>query len=373
MNKAPEPLPDSSCKPDSHLTPPGGFRPITSRVRPKTKVTQTSIARDLGLSQALVSKVLNGVRFRIDPQTYDRVWAHAMKVGYRGQGMTPHAPLTAAGSRQIGLVLRSGLTSFVQSNYFSHVQIGLHEALQPLGFSTVMLGSEDTLDASEIGPLPPALVVLGAVKPTFLRALRRHTRRIVAVNGSYPGLCHSVLSNDAQSLDLLVEHLASLGHQRIGWLGGLPEHPMHIARIEAFRAALTSRNLPLPAKDACAIRPDGVDRQQGHEAALELLARGGRQPSALVCFNGVMARGAVNALLQSGYKLPADISVVALDATRVCVEETPYITCASPIPEKLGAAAARLLMDSTGSEDEDFQSLVLSAQLRLGETSGPVK
>ncbi|MES2697392.1 MAG: LacI family DNA-binding transcriptional regulator, partial [Verrucomicrobiota bacterium] len=320
-----------------------------------------------------VSKVLNGVRERIDPQTYERVWVHAVKVGYRGKGMTPHAPLTAAGSRQIGVVLRAGLKTFVQSNFFSHVQVGLHEALQPHGFSTVMLGSEDTLDASAAGPLPPALVVLGAVKPAYLRALRQHTRRIVAINGSYPGLCHSVLSNDAQALDLLVEHLIALGHRQLGWLGGLPEHPIHIARFEAFRAALAAHDLPPPNKDLCAIRTDGADRQQGREAALELLARNSRQPTALVCFNGVMARGAVNALLQSGHKLPADVSVVAVDATRVCVEETPHITCASPIPEKLGAAAARLLLDSTGAEDEDFQTTVLSSQLRLGETSGPAK
>lgn len=346
---------------------------VRSPLRPKAKVTQTSIARDLGLSQALVSKVLNGIRERIDPETYDRIWAHALKVGYRSKGMTPHASLAAGGGRQIGIVLRSGLQAFVQSNFFSHVQVGLHEALHPQGFSTVMLGSEDTFDPAVAGPLPPALVVLGAVKPGFLRALRQQTRRIVAVNGSYPGLCHSVMSNDTQSVDLLVEHLAARGHRRLGWIGGLPEYPMHEVRIGAFRAALAARGLPALAESHCVIQRDGADRQQGREAALALFGRSGPPPTALVCFNGVMARGAINALLQSGWKIPADLSLVAIDATRVCVEEEPHITCASTVPEKLGETAARLLLESTGADDEDYKSFMLAAQLHPGATTGAVK
>ncbi len=342
-------------------------------MRTRSKVSQTTIARDLGLSQALVSKVLNGVRERVDPGTYDRIWAHAIKLGYRGKGITPDAPLLARGAHQIGLVLRAGLPSFVESNFFSHVHAGLHAALHGRGFSTVLLGSEDTLNLSNLGPLPSALVVLGVVNPRFMRELRQHTRRIVCINGSYPGLCHSVMSNDTQSVDLLVEHLAGLGHRRFGWIGGLPDYPMHESRFSAFRAALASRGLAEPGADRCIIKREGADRQQGREAALALISHRQSPPSAIVSFNGVMARGAVNALLQSGWKIPADLSLVAIDATRVCVEEEPHITCASTVPEKLGETAARVLLDSTGAEDENYQTIMMAAQLRLGATSGPAK
>ena len=338
-------------------------------MRPRAKISQTTIARDLGLSQALVSKVLNGQRNRIDAKTFELIWAHAVKVGYQGKGITKHAPLTASGHRQIGIVLRAGLQPFMQSNFFSHVQAGLHVALQARGYSTVVVGTEDAF--AETGPLPSALVVLGAVKSTFLRTLRQSTRRIVAINGTYPGLCHSVLPNDAQSLELLVEHLATQGHRRFGWIGGLPHSTSHAVRLEALRTALATRGLPVPTDQACAIIPDAADRQEGREAVLELLDRPGARPTAIVCFNGVMCRGATNALLQAGWDIPREISIAAVDATRVCVEETPHITCASAEPEKLGAVAAELLMDSTGNEDENYQSVTLAAQLRLGDTTGP--
>jgi LacI family transcriptional regulator len=95
-------------------------------------------------------------------------------------------------------------------------------------------------------------------------------------------------------------------------------------------------------------------------------------PTAIVCFNGVMARGATNALLQDGWKLPRDLSLVAVDATRVCVEESPRITGASANPEQMGRKAAELLLASTGEDTESYHNVVLAAQLVLGETSGPV-
>ena len=55
--------------------------------RPAKKVSQTQLAKELGISQALVSLVLNGRRQGISPDSYDRIWAHAVKRGYSPKGM----------------------------------------------------------------------------------------------------------------------------------------------------------------------------------------------------------------------------------------------------------------------------------------------
>lgn len=340
-------------------------------MRKRAAASQVSIAGDLGLSQALVSKVLNGKRERIDPATYDAIWAHALKVGYRPKGMTPHTTVAAVGNRQIGLVLRAGLQPFMPSNFFSHVQAGLHQVLQARGYAMVVLGTEDEIDLDRLGPLPGGLVVLGAVKPAFVRLLRTRTRRLVAINGVYPGLCHTVVPNETQSAELLIEHLAGLGHRRFGWIGGLPGYPSHAVRFEAVQAALAARHLPGISSAARIDLVEGADRQEGRLAVQALLARSGPTPTAIIAFNGVMARGAAHALLQDGWKLPGELSLAAIDATRVCVEEEPHITCASSVPEKLGEAAAQLLLESTGREDEDYRHLVISARLQPGATTGP--
>ncbi len=97
-------------------------------------------------------------------------------------------------------------------------------------------------------------------------------------------------------------------------------------------------------------------------------------PTAIICYNGNMARGAIDTLLREHYRVPTDFTVVAGDASRVCFEEEPIITNAGPSPEKLGQVAADLLLRSTGADEESFTDLVLASQLHLGETSAtPVR
>jgi LacI family transcriptional regulator len=49
----------------------------------RENISQQRIARDLGVSQALVSLVLNGKRENISEESYQRIWNHALKIGYR--------------------------------------------------------------------------------------------------------------------------------------------------------------------------------------------------------------------------------------------------------------------------------------------------
>jgi LacI family transcriptional regulator len=285
--------------------------------------------------------------------------------------MNPRATVAATSVRQVGVVLRAGLRLFTQSNIFSHVQEGLQDALAARGFSTVLLGSEDSINPEDVPPMP-GIVMLGQVKPAFVKSLARRTPRLIAINGTYPGICNSVGPNENQSVDLLVEHLANLGHRSFGWIGGLPHYGRHEARQLAFEEALHARDLPRPSAVHTVIVPTGADRQEGREAMTQLLASGpaSSRPTAVVAFNGMMARGAINYALQNGVRIPSEISIVAIDATRVCVEEEPHITCASTVPEKLGEAAARLILDGESGPEGAYHDLVLGAQLFPGTTTG---
>ncbi len=66
-------------------------------------ISQADIARDLSVSQPLVSQVLNGRRQYCDAKLYVRIWRHALKHDYRGRGILPSAvpaELLAAPSRR---------------------------------------------------------------------------------------------------------------------------------------------------------------------------------------------------------------------------------------------------------------------------------
>lgn len=346
-------------------------------MRPRKKVSQARIARDLGVSQALVSLTLNGRREGVSPETYQRIWDHALSLGYQPKGMKLDQSPVAARQRQVGFILRSGLTLHNQGSYFGLVLHGLHTALSERGYTAVFLGSEDTLDRTRLGAAFPSghqmkgVVLLGEVGLPFLKELREQERRLVAVSARHPGLCHSVIGNEAQSLEQLVGHLHGLGHRRFGWIGGNVDLNRHQMRFDACRAALHQHDLVLDER-YCIRRTEG-DRAEGAEAVLTLLPHARRRdfPTAFICYNTLMAAGAVKAFQRDGWRIPDDCSIAGADNSSLRTAAPLSITVAGSDAEKLGATAARIILDSTGGEDESFNDLILPSQLLPGDSTGP--
>jgi LacI family transcriptional regulator len=335
-------------------------------------ISQQRIARDLGVSQALVSLVLNGKRQNISEESYQRIWKYALKRGYRPKGMqVPNGQLR---TNTVGFILRAGLRLYTQSNFFSHVQHGLHMALQERGYQTAFLGAEDHLTPRALQSKLRrdsllGVVIMGQVQETFVKSLLAIQRNIVAVSGTYPGLSHSVMPNEKQALELLVAHLTELGHNRFAWLGGNRLLHQNASRRQALDEALRQRGLGL-AEEWCVDVLAG-DRLDGQKAAEHLLKGRPRNavPSAWVCLNGLMARGAINYLMRKGWEVPEQISVVAVDATRVCEEEHPQITGATAPPEKMGAKAAELLLQNAAAAEGELVDVILPPQLTVRESS----
>ena len=153
-------------------------------------ISQQRIARDLGVSQALVSLVLNGKRENISEDSYERIWKYAVKRGYRPKGMQANGNGLAA--NHVGFILRSGLRLYTQSNFFSHIQHGLHTALQERGYNSVFLGAEDTLSRQSLKEELQqrnlfGLVIMGQVDEAFVRSLKAVQRNVVAVSATYSG------------------------------------------------------------------------------------------------------------------------------------------------------------------------------------------
>jgi len=319
-----------------------------------------------------VSMVLNGKRQNISADSYQRIWDHALKIGYRPKGMQLNGNGTLI--TNVGFILRSGLRLHTQSNFFSHVQHGLHAGLLVHGYHSVFLGSEDDLGVRTVQQKLRqnqvfGLAVLGQVEERFLKAIKAVQPNLVAISVSYPGICHSVMPNEKEALGLLVGHLTELGHRRFAWMAGDKGLHYNLRRHAGLVEALNRHGLKLA--DKYAVNVELGDRLGGWEAAEVMLRQITRKsfPTAWICANGLMARGVINCLMQNGWRVPEDISVVAVDATRVCEEEHPQITGAHADPEKIGVTAAELLLRRADSEDESLVDVLLPSHLTVRETS----
>lgn len=356
--------------------PSDGVAANKSRVK-KGRISQQQIAKDLGVSQTLVSMALNGRRNAVSKESYEEIWRYARSKGYRPKGMAPELLPAAGQSTAVGFVLRTGVKLYNQSPFFGHVQHGLHEFLEARGISLLLLGSEDGLDLGKLrqvytsGGALAGLVVMGEVERPFLRALKELEPRIVSVSAQYSGLCHSVLSNDEQAAEQLVNHLVDLGHTRFAWLGGGEHRQRPDSRWNALSGALRLRGLEIEPKFCQWAR--GSDRLDGRQAAEQMLSvssGSAKMPTAWVCFNGMMARGAANFLLSEGVRIPRDVSLAAFDRTHVLDDESPAITGAGADPEEIGRVAGEILLEQSEANLKRSFDAVIDSELVVRESTG---
>lgn len=341
-------------------------------------VSQRQIATALGFSQSLVSRVLNGALAGIPDATAQKIWACARAQGYTPRGINLDLLVAdRVATRMVGVVLRSPLRLTTESALFHHAHEGLHDFLRNRGVRTVFLGSEDEFDPAELRQMMAqhrlllGLVVMGEVRRSFVEKLAPAPKPVVLVSARHTGLAHSVVSNLTQAADLLVGHLHGLGHRRFAWIGSSHSSQSMRRHKDAFAAALAARGLPL-APDCEFDQPES-SRHCGHAAATTLLARHSRhRPTAVVCFNGMMARAALNAFSQHGLTVPRDLSVAAFDMTHVCVEEPPHLTSATASPEEFGRRAAELILArTTEGTDPGLCEIIVPATLAVRATTGP--
>ena len=342
------------------------------------RITQKQLAQQLGISQPLVSMVLNGRREGISKQRFKMIWNAAVEAGYSPRGMdvsqvfTSHEKMT----QEIGIILRSGVKLNMDSNYFNHIYQGVHAMAIKNETCTILIGSEDDFSTDKIIEIVKeknllGLLVLGEIHPQLMFKLKNVISNIVALSAEYPGFCDSIISNEEQAVNQLVDYFYNSGHRNFAWLGGDTRLGRHQARFNSLLMSLRSHNLLLLEKNC--VDMENADKLDGREAMQILIDRLGRDslPSAIITHNGNMARGAINLLLQKQIKVPDIVNIGAIDMTRVLLDERPKITGASADPEKIGEMGVKHLLRMIASQttSDSPKQIILDSVLKIREST----
>lgn len=203
-------------------------------------------------------------------------------------------------------------------------------------------------------------------------ALRRAGVPVIFLDREIEGGMYfdSVLVDNAGGAQAAVQHLVSLGHERIGFISGPLDTTPGRGRYEGFQAALGSAGIePEPN-----LLYDGDFRQDsGYQGALRLLALE-RPPTAIFTANNLMSIGALHAFHHMGVRLPDDLSFVGFDDLDLGELLAPPLTVIDRPSEEQGALAARLLLNRLGGRAAASPSrVVLQTRLLVrGSTAAPV-
>ena len=160
---------------------------------------------------------------------------------------------------------------------------------------------------------------------------------------------HTVQFDDRAAMRIATDYVIESGHRRLGHLGGPVFSGGAKERKLGFIESLIKHDIPV--SDALIIDA-GETAAAGYRAALEMLESPAGRPTALVCFNDMVAMGVYRAAHELSLQIPEDVSVVGFDGIDFAELLGPPLTTVDIFPQVLGQKCAELLMqvisDQTG-------------------------
>ena len=269
-------------------------------------VTSRDVARLAGVSQPTVSRALRDDA-RVSEDTKKRVRDAAQLLGYVPS--EAGRALSSGRTRRIGL-----LVTDLDNQFYSHIIAPVHRELERLGYQLMLhtetADNETVAERLAANGLDGVLLATSTVDSVAPLRLRDRGMPFVYFNriGSLVGADAAVVDPTAGYRDA-VDHVADLGHVRVGAVLGPANTSTAQVREAALRSALSARGLLLP--ESC-VRRAPYDAVEGERAAADLLT-GDAPPTMLFCGNDVVAYGALNAARRAGLSVPDDLSIIGFD------------------------------------------------------------
>jgi DNA-binding LacI/PurR family transcriptional regulator len=155
-----------------------------------------------------------------------------------------------------------------------------------------------------------------------------------------------VSNDDMRGAATMTEHLLALGHRRIGYIGAAGR-ASSLRRQHGFQQTLQRAGLPYD-ESLVVVLDEGSN--EGELAAFRLLSRANR-PTALFCYDDVMALGALRAIRALNLRVPEDVSVVGFDGIPLAAYFDPPLTTVRQPMYEMGQQAMMTLLRLFGGEE----------------------
>lgn len=330
------------------------------------RVRLKDVAAHAGVSRATVSLVLRKSPL-VKAETRAKVEEAMAGLGYVYNRSA--ANLRSGASRTVGLVLCE-----ITTPNFAQLTAGIDEVLGTEGYMAFIgNAAEDAARQREVLVRMQEHGVDGLVvvasENTRADALEEGAcarmpcvlaqRRVEGFPADYVGPDYGA------GMELITEHLIALGHRNIAFIGGVRRIAPLAERMAGFHRALRRHKLKSGAVVPCAV----IDRSSGYTAARELLAKGDI-PSAIVCYNDVVAFGVMLALDERGLVPGRDVAVVGCDDVDEAGLHRPALTTFTTDPRVVGREAARLLLRRIAHPERPREEIIIPPRLVIRQSCG---
>ncbi|UCF78914.1 MAG: LacI family DNA-binding transcriptional regulator [Candidatus Eiseniibacteriota bacterium] len=331
--------------------------------------TIRDIARLSGFSRSTVSLVLNGDP-RIAPSTRRRIWDVIERVGYQPNCMA--RSLARKRSMIVAVVVPRVSARIFSDYYFSESMSGINETLTANGYRMIIqMVTENFLKTGmhlrlfRERQIDGMLLVGTLDTDDYVEEVFESGNTAVLVNSWRPGYS-CVVADNFEGARRVVDHLASMGHRRIGYISGLDSTTVGLRRSEGYKQGLA--DCGLESVEECVGYGD-FSEQSGYEAARQILSSAER-PTAIFAGNDMMAIGCVECAREMGISVPGQLAVVGADDIALSSYFRPKLTTLRQPMFDIGCLATELLLGKLSGTSEWPVEKVVPTELIVRESCG---
>lgn len=300
-----------------------------------------AVARLAKVSIATVSRTINNVP-TVDPKLAQRVWKAIDELGYSPN--TQARALVSGRSRLLGLIV-----SEITNPFFPELIQGFEDAAVANGYEILISSTNYDLQRMELciqrmleRKVDGVAVMTFGIEGPLLDRLAQRNIPLVFVDLAPKGPLFSTIEVDYfHGIREAVQHLAVLGHRRIGFISG----PLSLHSAQARQSAFVRAAAEIGLKPQPNWLREGNHTLEGGIAAMKEILDAGDPPSAIMTSNDMTAIGVLHALYEAGARVPEDFSVIGFDDVNFAQFTIPPLTSVQMSRTDLARCAVMALRD----------------------------
>ncbi len=333
--------------------------------------TLADVARLAGVSKSTASRILAAAQGRhvpYSPATQESVRNAATLLNYRPSKLA--RGLTGARTGIIGLVIPT-----LEDSFFTTATTIVEAQLAEKGYNVILSNTsgDSNMERAKVEDLlawPVDGLIIAPVQESgdagLFWELWQNGIPFVLIDRVFADTpFYSVTTDDHAGAALAVEHLHSLGRERIACVSSRPTVSTNRARHAGYTEALIQKGV-LPDDRLCIEVPP---TEAGGRQAMEYFAKLDELPDAVFCFSDLMAIGVMEVCLERGICIPDDISLVGYaDLDYSGVLRVPLTSIHQP-RHAIGHAAAEVLLAQLDGSKPETAELKLPVELIVREST----
>jgi DNA-binding LacI/PurR family transcriptional regulator len=315
-------------------------------------ITIKEVAKLAGVSPSTVSRVISDSP-RISDETKQTVREIMDELGYHPNAIA--RSLVNKATNTIGIVMPQSTERAFLNPFFPQALSGVSAAAHEQGYCILLSTGKSEKEQLESiqsivmgGRVDGVIIMYSSVDNEVMDALEKLRTPIVVIGKPLKSKATLYVDNDNVEASFSVtEKLIKNGHKRIAFISGSFRLVVSLDRLDGYMNALKKYEIPFTKEYI--VELSEFIKEGAYERTKQLLNLEER-PTALVVTDDVMAFGAMDAIKESGLRIPEDIEVMSFNNVPSAELTSPSLTSVDIDAFALGYESSKLIIEKIRGE-----------------------